>query len=154
MNNNALEVLQHKYAELAQWLRPLCRYDKIEDFVIIDYKDKTLYLKLFTKDHSYRISARLPDCEKLGNGKMISVDGYLGCQGQIRKPRAGEDWTRGNDLPDGPYTKETWDKIIYAIIAYELVKVVKPKNREVYLNYDDDLSLANDSSIEQNYKHK
>ena len=42
-----------------------------------------------------------------------------------RKPRAGEDWTRGNDLPDGPYSYETWIKIKNAIIKKELVKIAK-----------------------------
>jgi len=52
-------------------------------------------------------------------------DGYLGCGVSCRKVRAGEDWIRGNDLPDGPFTKETWDTIIYAIVNYELIKLSK-----------------------------
>ena len=54
-------------------------------------------------------------------------DGYLGCQVSSRKPRAGEDWTRGNDLPDGPFNRETWNKILNAMINYELVKLTKYK---------------------------
>ena len=159
MNNNALEVLQQEFVELAQWLKPLCRYGKIEDFVIIDHKEGKTNLKFYTKDHKYCISAVLPgvrDKEGFKNedGTYREDNGYLGCVGQTRKPRAGEDWTRGNDLPDGPYTEETWDKIIHAIIAYELVKVVKQKNRGAYLNIDEDLLPANDSSIKQNYKNK
>ena len=45
---------------------------------------------------------------------------------QTRKPRAGEDWNRGNDLADGPYSEETWREIVNDIVAYELVKVVNP----------------------------
>jgi len=45
---------------------------------------------------------------------------YLGCQVSMRKPRAGEDWNRGNDLPDGPLNRETWDKILKSIVIYEL----------------------------------
>ena len=48
---------------------------------------------------------------------------YLGCTAQSRKPRAGEDWTRGNDLPDGPFCKETFDAIVRAIVKYEAVRV-------------------------------
>jgi hypothetical protein len=44
--------------------------------------------------------------------------------------RAGEDWVRGNDLPDGPFSKETWDRIIYAIVRYELVKLTPYKKPE------------------------
>jgi hypothetical protein len=46
--------------------------------------------------------------------------GYLGCQSSRRKARAGESWTRGSDLPDGPLNRETWDKILKAIVIYEL----------------------------------
>ena len=56
-------------------------------------------------------------------------DGYLGCQVTARKARAGEDWNRGNDLPDGPFTEETWRQILNSIINYELVilsKFTKP----------------------------
>jgi len=52
-------------------------------------------------------------------------EGYIGCQVQCRKPRAGEDWLRGNDLPDGKFTKATWDIIEKAILNYELVKLTK-----------------------------
>jgi len=52
-------------------------------------------------------------------------DGYLGCGVKARKARAGEDWTRGNDLPDGPFNRETWNKILNAMINYELVPLTK-----------------------------
>lgn len=67
----------------------------------------------FTRDHQYNIVA----IDRKGE------DGYLGCQVSTRKPRAGEDWNRGNDLPDGPFTRETWDNIIRAIVRYELVQL-------------------------------
>lgn len=56
---------------------------------------------------------------------VCTVDGYLGCTASSRKPRAGEDWTRGNDLPDGEYGPETWLEIVCAIVSYEMVKVHK-----------------------------
>jgi len=49
---------------------------------------------------------------------------YLGCTAGTRMPRAGEDWSRGNDLPDGKFTKETLTKILGAILFYESQKVV------------------------------
>ena len=42
------------------------------------------------------------------------------CTVETRKPRAGEDWHRGNDLSDGPLTREVLEQIKNAIIAYEL----------------------------------
>lgn len=127
-NNSALLLLQEQFSELGEWLKLLCRFNKVEDFVIADYKENRLNLKIYTKDHSYSISARLPNSEKLGNGEMISIDGYLGCISQTRKPRAGEHWNRGNDLADGSYSKETFEEIVHDILAYELVKVVKPSS--------------------------
>lgn len=53
--------------------------------------------------------------------------GYLGCIAKCRKPRAGEDWHRGNDLPDGHLTLETYRNIFLAIVRYELVKVHRTK---------------------------
>src|SRR3990167_6715083 len=151
-NINALGVLRNEFSELAQWIKPLCRFKKIEDFVIADYK-KRLNLKIFTKDHQYSISARLPDRSdfaKQHGDKKEYDDGYLGCTAQTRKPRAGEDWTRGNDLADGSYSKETWDEIVHDIVAYELVKVLKPKKRGAYIDGERTLQSTNDSSEEQN----
>ena len=56
--------------------------------------------------------------------------GYLGCISQSRKYRPGEDWFRGNDLPDGPLTEKTWRSIITAIVRYELQDVVKKDHRK------------------------
>ena len=55
----------------------------------------------------------------------VRTDGknYIGCNVSARKARAREVWKRGNDLHDGPFNKEIWNKIIYAIVNYELVKL-------------------------------
>jgi len=56
---------------------------------------------------------------------------YLGGGASCRKPRAGEDWTRGRDLADGDFTCETWREILADIVSYELVKICqqnKPDN--------------------------
>lgn len=152
---NAFEVLREDFSELVLWLKPLCRYNRIfEEFIVADYKKERLYLKIFTKEYSYQIVARIPKVEKLGGGEMLTVDGYLGCTTSARKPRAGEDWTRGNDLSDGKYCEETWQRILNDIIAYELVKVVKTKNRNAYMGNDGKLHPACDSSEEQNSINK
>jgi hypothetical protein len=56
--------------------------------------------------------------------------GYLGCMSQSRRQRPGEDWHRGNDLPDGPLTEATWRRIMAAIVRYELQDVVKRDHRK------------------------
>ena len=122
-NNKPLNVLASEFPELYNWVKSISRYGKVEDFVIADYKqwkkgETTVSLKFYTKNYQYRISAVRPREE---------YKGYLECTVLTRKPRAGEDWQRGNDLSDGRYCEETWQAIIRDIIAYELVKVIKPK---------------------------
>ena len=55
------------------------------------------------------------------------TDGYLGGGASSRKPRAGEDWTRGRDLADGAFSHKTWHKILADIVSYEMVKIHKTK---------------------------
>jgi hypothetical protein len=86
-------------------------------------REDQLHIILFTNDHYYHISAGL-----LQDGEDT---GYLGCIAQTRKPRAGETWARGNDLPDGSLTKDTWDSIVRKIVGYELVAKVKPQQDKV-----------------------
>lgn len=57
-------------------------------------------------------------------------NGYLGCVAQSRKNRPGEDWARGNDLPDGPLTEKTWNAILRGIVRYELQDIVKRDARK------------------------
>lgn len=74
---------------------------------------------IYTDNNKYAIYA---------NNK--TEQGYLGCVAQSRKYRPGEDWFRGNDLPDGPLTEKTWNSILKAIVRYELKDVVKPDARK------------------------
>ena len=113
----SLEVLK-EFPGLMDWLKEISRHRKLEDFVFIsDYKKGEIHLKIFTRNHCYPIVVKLPTDEK--------PSGYLGTYVNNRKPRAGENWTRGNDLPDGSYSKETWNAFKNSLISYELVKVVR-----------------------------
>ncbi len=112
-----IETLK-EFPELYDWLKELGRFRKLEDYIYIsDHKKDEIRLKIFTKEHSYMIVVQLPSEE--------NPKGYLGTYSQCRKPRAGEEWTRGNDLPDGIYSKETWNNFKNCLIAHELVKVVR-----------------------------
>jgi len=121
-----------KVDQLKQWVQEICRGEKsLENFMkVIEDKgesneDRSAYefkfkFNIYTGTHFYRITA----LDRSEN------EGYLGCTMSNRKPRAGEDWTRGRDLPDGKFTKETWDEIKNAIIACELVELA-PKQKRV-----------------------
>ncbi len=111
--------------QVKKWLSELLyRTNDIEDHFIIDGNCVNFY----TKNNEYIIS--------------FHEDDYLGCQVSSRKPRAGETWTRGNDLPDGKFNEETWIRIKNAIISYELVKIVKKEksiiNQDIHISNDSD----------------
>ena len=104
--------------QLEKWLAELIFPGKVEDFFEIFEGESTTKeiskdVCFYTDEHTYRIVAV----------ERAEDEGYLGCNVLSRKKRPGETWIRGNDLPDGPFNKETWNKIIYAIVNYELVKL-------------------------------
>lgn len=124
-----LAALPREFAEVVSWIEEICR-GGITMYALCDHKEKDnrVIFYLFTKNYKYNIAVR-PNSfrhETVEAGKIIGASNepsYLGCTVQARKPRAGEDWTRGNDLPDGRYSYETWQRIKNAMLAYELVKV-------------------------------
>ena len=108
---------------LKQWMeRDLSRWGKLETHILeLDpthgANDELHYrVQFFTDTNAYTISAVERDGER----------NYLGCVSSCRKPRAGEDWHRGSDLPDGYLCEETWRDILAAIVSYEMVKVHPP----------------------------
>jgi len=110
------------------WVHDLVYPGNVVDFVqtIKRYEDSTQNgpervkeFCFYTEQFKYRMYAN----------DRSNDDGYLGCQVSARKARAGEDWLRGNDLADGPFTEATWLRILKTIINYELVilsKFTKP----------------------------
>jgi len=105
---------------LDQWIKELVFPGKVKDFIQEDSgegspEEVKRRFYFYTDEHKYFIVAI-----ERNTGKS-----YLGCQVSTRKSRAGEDWARGNDLPDGDFTKETWNSIVEAIVRYELVKLSK-----------------------------
>lgn len=96
--------------QLTEWLSQ-GRYGKNwDDHIAV--MDDCVKVVLFTESNSYLITATTSD--------------YLGCVVTSRKPLAGETWARGNDLADGKFTAETWNKILCDILSYELVAAVRP----------------------------
>lgn len=123
-----------KVRRLKQWVKNELidkRFNEFEDVVQVikdegeSNPDRSAYeykfaFNIYTEEHRYRISAM----------DRSEDEGYLGCTSSTRKPLAGEDHTRGNDLADGKFTRETWERIKGDIIAYELVKLA-PKVESV-----------------------
>jgi hypothetical protein len=102
---------------LDTWLEELIFPGSTKDFVhntkIYSSPDGESYREFcfYTDEYRYRIVAI----------DRPNDNGFLGCQTSVRKFRPGEDWHRGNDLPDGPFERDTWEKIIKGIVRYELV---------------------------------
>jgi len=102
--------------KLALWLKELVRFGNVDSQVLIfintnESGKNKFHCELYTNDHCYSI---------YGNQPTETNKGYLGCGATTRKNRVGEDWNRGNDLPDGKYNKKTFDAIVRRIVAYEL----------------------------------
>jgi hypothetical protein len=108
--------------QFKKWLKEICRWDRDDWF--IHWKEEICsegeeeykgICYVYTRTNKYCIVA------------IRHLDGstYLGCVVDSRTPRAGEDWTRGKDLPDGKFSRKTWNRIKDAIIGYELVRVSK-----------------------------
>jgi len=74
-----------------------------------DEKDR-FSIYLYTHNYRYCIS-----CKRQ----------YLGCTSSCRKTKAGEDWTRGRDLPDGNFCRQTWELIKNSIIKSELEQICR-----------------------------
>ena len=77
------------------------------------YEEERFRATVYTKTTEYHI---------LGIERYTGKS-YLGCIAKSRKARPGEDWTRGNDLPDGNLSKKTWRQILAGIVRYEAQRI-------------------------------
>lgn len=110
--------------DVLKWAkRDLDRYGKDTIEVDMNYGivggDEYLKFYVYTDNNKYAIVANTKN-----------ENGYLGCVASSRKKRAGENWYRGNDLPDGELNEQTWNNIVSGIISYELVKIHRKDNRK------------------------
>lgn len=113
------------YRELVRWLLEIVPYGNVNNSVlmfskVIELPDKseirTVTLYLFTETNQYCITAMFSLSNK-------DKKGYLGCTMSRRKSRVGEKHHRGSDLPDGPFSRSTWNAIKHAIIKTELKRL-------------------------------
>lgn len=112
-----------KMEDFDKWLKELVYPKEVDDFIEVIYDggqsqdDGTYEIKkevaFYTDDNKYFIVAVEREMKK----------GRIECVANARKSRAGETWTRGNDLADGPFTRKTLERIKNRIIAYELIKL-------------------------------
>lgn len=100
---------------LTDWLKGLLGIYKFESYVQFTKNppsDVSARARIYTDKHVYSITAKV---------EPQTGRSYLGCVCSCRQPYAGEDWTRGSDLPDGEFNRKTWERIKSGIIRSELV---------------------------------
>lgn len=104
-----VEELENDYPFLKGYIHNINWYGTNTKVAILKAlrEDKVYQLYMFSDKHRYSIS--------------ISPN-YMGaiCSCLYKNPM--EDWTRGNDLPDGKCDEHTFKRILFAILAGELVR--------------------------------
>lgn len=112
-----------------EMLRLWVMRDMGRDYDLYIREDGGISVRLYTNNNQYSISVSGEDGKNRSNW-------YLGCTSKSLKMRAGEDWTRGNDLPDGDFSQKTWNAILRAIVQYELVDIKRYQNEKIYNDYE------------------
>lgn len=131
---------QEALDQLVSWLREISTDFSLEESSL---NSTTVFVaKMYTDNNRYSIVCRLDE-----DGAPF----YLGCQATSRKERPGEEWKRGNDLPDGPFSEKTWKTIVNAILKYETQELqAKPpmdKSRAIMSQIDTDTELRDDDAL-------
>lgn len=110
-------------SDFMTWLEKLTRFATVDRYMDIACTGDSeapwrgdRRVKIYTAQQCYCLTAL--------SGQTKTDDGYLGCVVSSRMPRAGEDWTRGNDLADGALTKKTFNRIMSDIVSYEMVQIM------------------------------
>lgn len=104
-NSQSFDWLKNRYSALAGWISDTSTYLCAEAICeISDYGD-SVGVNLFSDRNIYHIAARTTD------------GGYLGLTYSTRRTGAG------NDLADGGYNQETWDKIVKDMLSCELISL-------------------------------
>lgn len=143
--------MSEKILQLKDWVGELC-WNNLKEFAQIEERsgvlseDNTVKIKIriFTDNYKYAIVG----IDRKGD------EGYLGCVCSKRKVLPGESWTRGSDLKDGKFNRETWDGILRDIIRNELQKLSdyiragRPLPEHERMRISPELSYGKQSEIE------
>lgn len=140
--------------DLRSWIeRDITRFANPDNHLsVVEDSHGKFRFHMFTDNNQYHVVARESFEPSFTNDGRVALEekGYLGCTASSRKPRAGEDWTRGRDMADGPLEEGTWDRILKEIVCYELVRVagVSPSQFQKEL-----VKLLDEASLEEVVDH-
>jgi hypothetical protein len=125
--NSSKEAVMAKISDVMDWIKrdfkrlnPKDSIEIMKNGIEATENRKHLSFRIYTDTNIYNIVAKEKSDYRLS---------YLGCTSTCRKPRAGEDWNRGNDLADGELNETTWQNILADIVSYEMVKVHMNKEK-------------------------
>ena len=104
-----VEELEHDYPFLKGYISNINWYEINTRVAILKAlnEEKVYHLYMFSEKHRYSISIK---------------PNYMGAIRSCLYKRPMEDWTRGSDLPDGKCDEDTFKRILFAILACELVR--------------------------------
>lgn len=106
------------FTSTGQWKKYFLIFRKARDLEPIDtrgwQREIRYTIHFYTTEHRYQVSA-IPAAH--------GDQGRLSASVSARKPLAGEEHHRGNDLSDGNYEERTWTMIQKDILNYELTKL-------------------------------
>lgn len=127
-NEDPIEIYEQAIAKMREWLGWIYSSSKVDRALKTQftgyYPKLHIRAKIWTTNNVYSINGHL---HILNN----DPSGYLCCGAQSRKFRTGEDWFRGNDLPDGNFSEETWREILCGIVRYEAEEIKSEKWKDV-----------------------
>ena len=106
--------------QLVEWMKEIIPYSNFDKYT--RKVREGIETNIFNTDrHANHVTYII--CTAEHRYSISATPTYLGCIASATRQRPGEDWTRGNDLPDGPFSRETWESIKDRIISYEMVKL-------------------------------
>ena len=114
-------------ATLKAWLAEIYPPAQIDASVAVDVHKRVVVAKIWTATNVYTITSHIKES---GTPEKALAASYLGASACSRLERPGETWHRGNDLPDGRFSAETWREILAGIVRYETQEIKSTRWRE------------------------
>jgi hypothetical protein len=116
---------------LKAWLSEIYSPEQIDRCIMVDAHERRVLAKIWTAANEYTIIAVIPEDipEGCKPADALAVS-YLGASSNSRLQRPGETWNRGNDLPDGKFSVETWRAILAGIVRYEAQEIKSTRWRD------------------------
>ena len=116
-----LEELEKECPHFIKWMSEFKFGNPVSHWVIERHTGHGIHygVTFFTSHYQYSLNIIPPKDDP------FYPNGYLGCVALTRMPLAGETHNRGDDLNDGPYSRETLHGILGDIVGYEMVEIGK-----------------------------